>query len=77
MELHAWINPYRAATSASAPSWPPITQPKSGAWVDYNGQLYYDPALPENREHICRVVTDLVLRYDIDALHMDDSTPIL
>ncbi len=73
MELHAWINPYRAATSASAPLAPnhPASQNPERV-VNYNGQLYYDPALPENREHICRVVTDLVLRYDIDALHMDD-----
>lgn len=33
---------------------------------------FFDPALPESREHICRVVGDIVRRYDIDAIHMDD-----
>lgn len=73
MELHAWINPYRASTSATAvlaPNHPACINPE---WfVNYNGQLYYNPAYPECRAHIRRVVKDLVLRYDIDALHIDD-----
>ncbi len=35
-------------------------------------QLYFDPALPESREYICKIVTDIVSRYDVDAIHMDD-----
>ena len=71
MELHAWINPYRVgydhqiADSALArqhPEW----------FIRYGKQLYFDPAVPQCRQHICRVVADIVRRYDIDALHMDD-----
>ena len=38
----------------------------------YNGQLRLDPGLPENREYICRVVDDIVSRYDVDGIHIDD-----
>lgn len=40
--------------------------------MNYAGQLYFDPALPENRKYICKIVRDIVTRYDVDAIHMDD-----
>lgn len=73
MELHAWINPYRAKTKGTttlSPIHPYNKYPKQ--FVTYAGQLYFDPALPENREYICKIVCDIVNRYDIDAIHMDD-----
>lgn len=73
MELHAWINPYRAktkGTSALSPIHPYNAHPE---WfVKYDGQLYFDPGLPESRKYICKIVRDIVSRYDIDAIHMDD-----
>ena len=41
-------------------------------FVTYGNQLYFDPGLPESRKFICQVVDDIVSRYDIDAIHMDD-----
>lgn len=73
MELHAWINPYRAKTKSTAalsPIHPYKKYPKQ--FVTYAGQLYFDPALPENRKYICKIVRDIVTRYDVDAIHMDD-----
>ena len=73
MELHAWINPYRAKTKGTAalsPIHPYNKHPE--LFVKYAGQLYFDPALPENRKYICKIVRDIVGRYDIDAIHMDD-----
>jgi len=73
MELHAWINPYRAKTKGTAslsPSHPCYKYPKQ--FVEYAGQLYFDPGMPENRKYICKIIRDIVTRYDIDALHMDD-----
>ena len=40
--------------------------------VSYNGQLYFDPGYPESRKYICKIVRDIVTRYDVDAIHMDD-----
>ena len=73
MEIHAWINPYRArtkGTTALSPQHPYNAHPE---WfVEYAGQLYFDPGLPESRRYICKIVRDIVSRYDIDAIHMDD-----
>ena len=33
--------------------------------MNYAGQLYFDPALPENRKYICKIVRDIVTRYDV------------
>ncbi len=73
MEIHAWINPYRAKTKGT-------TQLASGhvavqhpeRTFSYDNQIILNPALKENRDYICRVVQDIVSRYDIDGLHIDD-----
>ncbi|MDO4165189.1 MAG: family 10 glycosylhydrolase [Bacteroides sp.] len=73
MEFHAWINPYRVKTSLKNQLAPNHVYNIHPEWfVTYGDQLYFDPALPESRHHICMVVTDIVSRYDIDAIHMDD-----
>ena len=73
MELHAWLNPYRVKTSMSnvlAPDHIYYRYPER--FVQYGNQLFFDPGLPENRTYICEVVRDIVSRYDVDAIHMDD-----
>lgn len=73
MELHAWMNPYRGASSARAalaPEHPARRYPE--LYIQYGGQLVMDPGNPRSVSYITRVVKDLVSRYDIDALHFDD-----
>ena len=73
MELHAWINPYRAKTKNTnqlAVNHVAITHPDRV--FSYDGQYILNPALPENRNYICTVVDDIVTRYDVDGLHIDD-----
>ena len=73
MELHAWINPYRVKTTMKNRLAPNHVYHIHPEWfMQYGDQLYFDPALPESRRHICMVVTDIVSRYDVDAIHMDD-----
>lgn len=73
MEFHAWFNPYRVAQRASEPLASTHVAFKHPEWiVTYGGKLYFNPALPETREYIARVVKDVVSRYDIDAVHFDD-----
>jgi uncharacterized lipoprotein YddW (UPF0748 family) len=74
MEFHAWFNPYRAsldsATRKLAPNHPFRQHPE---WfLRYSGKLLYNPGLPEVRQHINRVILDVVRRYDIDGVHFDD-----
>ena len=73
MEFHAWINPYGTKTTLKSELAPNHVYNIHPEWfVTYGDQLYFDPALPESRRHICMVVSDIVSRYDVDAIHMDD-----
>lgn len=41
-------------------------------FLQYGNKIYFDPGIPEVQMHIAKVVRDIVSRYDIDAIHMDD-----
>ncbi len=73
MELHAWINPYRAktkGTTAMATTHYAVQHPERCFF--YDNLMLFDPGLPENRAFICQVAADIVERYDVDGLHIDD-----
>ena len=73
MELHAWINPYRAKTKGTtqlASNHIAIQHPERV--FDYDGLKILNPGIPENRDYICNIVTDILQRYDVDGLHIDD-----
>lgn len=73
MELHAWINPYRAKTKGTtslSPIHPYVKNPNN--FISYDNQVFFDPGIPENRKYICKIVNDITKNYDIDAIHMDD-----
>ncbi|MBQ8064395.1 MAG: family 10 glycosylhydrolase [Prevotella sp.] len=73
MELHAWINPYRAKTKvAHQAAANHVTQQHPERCFAYDGLTLLNPALKENRDYICEVVRDIVERYDVDGLHIDD-----
>lgn len=73
MELHAWLNPYRVKASKNFELAPEhIYWQHPERFVEYGNQMFFDPGLPENRGFICDVVHDIVSRYDVDAIHMDD-----
>lgn len=72
--LHAWINPFRArhssARSPAAASHVSVTHPE---WVrTYGDQLWLDPGEPGAVAHTLSVCRDLLTRYAIDGLHIDD-----
>jgi len=73
MELHAWINPYRAKTKTThelAASH--IVSKRPDLIFEYDGLYLLNPGIPEAKDYICKVVDDIVSRYDIDGLHIDD-----
>lgn len=73
LEFHAWLNPYRVTSSAKdvlPASHDANREPHR--FVKFNGQTFFDPAYQENRDFICRVIDDIVKRYDVDAIHIDD-----
>lgn len=73
MELHAWLNPYRITQSVKEELSANHIVFKHPEWViEYGNKLYFDPGIPAVRTFIAAVVKDIVKRYDVDAIHMDD-----
>ena len=73
MELHAWINPYRAKTKVAHANAANHVVARHPEWCfEYDGLTLLNPALKECRDYICDVVRDIVERYDVDGLHIDD-----
>ena len=74
MEFHAWFNPFRALVDNNWNPNPPshVTRTHPGWIISYGGKSYLDPGSPEAREYVISVITDVVRRYDIDAVHLDD-----
>ena len=73
-EFHAWLNPYRATFDMNKAQLSPNHDVfKYPQWmISYGGKMYYDPALPEVQNHLAKVVEEVVVNYDIDAIHFDD-----
>lgn len=74
MQFHAWFNPFRAnldtTTSKLAANHVAVQHPD---WVvSVNNQLIINPGIPDARQHIIDVVMEVVSKYDIDGVHLDD-----
>jgi uncharacterized lipoprotein YddW (UPF0748 family) len=79
LEIHAWMNPYRASmnldTQALSPNHPLRALPddaKRDWFFQYGNRYYFNPASPFVRQHLQNVVREVVTRYDIDGIHFDD-----
>ncbi len=62
LEFHAWFNPFRVSTDTRleslVPDHPARRHPD---WVvAYGGQLYYDPGIPEVRDHVIDSIVEVV-----------------
>jgi uncharacterized lipoprotein YddW (UPF0748 family) len=74
MEFHAWCNPYRADFKIGESSISPshITRLHPEWFLTYGDKKYFDPANKDAQRFVINVITDIVKRYDVDAIHMDD-----
>jgi uncharacterized lipoprotein YddW (UPF0748 family) len=74
LALHAWINPFRARTAGeTGPADPGHVSDARPDLVRAHGrQLWLDPGLTEARERTFVVAADLLGRYAVDGLHIDD-----
>ncbi len=74
IEVHAWLNPYRALVNRSIQ--PPANHVSrrfpqyAYPWGD--SLLWMDPGAVPVRDHIIDVIMDIVSRYDVDGIHFDD-----
>jgi len=74
MELHAWFNPYRARTPTAKSPAPPdhITKRRPDLAKPYGTHYWMNPTHPDVQDHSIAVILDVVKRYDIDGIHIDD-----
>lgn len=72
MECHAWINPYRAKMKSTVLASNHAAAMHPERVFQYGDLLIFNPALEINRQYTCMIVEDIVERYDIDGLHIDD-----
>ncbi|HEY7567719.1 MAG TPA: family 10 glycosylhydrolase [Gemmatimonadaceae bacterium] len=74
LELHAWFNPYRARHPAekSPAAASHISRVRPDLVRRYGQFLWMDPGDPAVRQRTVRVVLDVVRRYDVDGVHIDD-----
>lgn len=77
LELHAWINPYRITKGKDA-EWNQLSASNPAKlhpeWVKKytDGNYYYDPAIPEVRQLVVDGVMEILNRYSVDGIHLDD-----
>ena len=74
LELHAWFNPYRArhATAKSPASAGHVSKTMPAAVKAYGRFLWMDPGEEAASKQTLAVILDVVKRYDIDGVHIDD-----
>ncbi|HRN74120.1 MAG TPA: family 10 glycosylhydrolase, partial [Ginsengibacter sp.] len=74
LELHVWLNPYRAHHVVGGPVSDYSMVKKMPETVLHlkEGYWWFDPSLKATQDHGIKVVMDIVKRYDIDGVHFDD-----
>ena len=74
--IHAWLNPYRAGHPKYTGAYPDThvsaTLPDAVHTLGDSGMVWMDPADPRGQAHTLAVVTDLLDRYAIAGIHLDD-----
>ncbi len=74
MELHAWLNPYRAERVINyfplAENHVVKTNPEY--ILKFPKKKILNPGMPQVREFVTSVVLDIVKRYNVDGIHFDD-----
>ncbi|XP_052100400.1 glycosyl hydrolase YngK-like [Mytilus californianus] len=75
IEVHAWFNPYRArsgSTSSVGLAQNHVAHIYPQYVYKYGHDLWMDPGASVIQDHAVKVFLDVVTRYDIDGVHIDD-----
>lgn len=73
IELHVWFNPYRARSSRQPIQVRPhiaVTHPE--VVYEWGNQLWMDPGAKVVQDRTYQVIMDVLRRYDVDGIHLDD-----
>lgn len=72
LELHAWFNPFRATISGRPVGKNHISRRQPGLLKKAGSTTILNPSSTAAQQHVLRVILDVVRRYDIDGVHLDD-----
>ncbi|CAF4411995.1 unnamed protein product [Rotaria socialis] len=74
IEVHAWLNPYRARTAGATYALASTNMAKRFPQYAYTyGQyIWMDPGATEVQQFTVNVTEDIVTRYAVDGIHIDD-----
>ena len=74
LELHAWFNPYRARHPSARGGLSPqhAARARPAIVKSYGEFLWMDPGEPAAADFAIEVILDVVRRYGVDGVHIDD-----
>jgi uncharacterized lipoprotein YddW (UPF0748 family) len=72
LELHAWFNPFRASFINNIIEYDEIHVTQSDMVVSYGQYMWMDPGNPDAVAHSMNIILDVLNRYDVDGIHLDD-----
>jgi uncharacterized lipoprotein YddW (UPF0748 family) len=74
LQLHAWFNPFRALYPGDhGPIASSHVTKQHPEWIrKYGAQTWIDPGDPVARRFVLQSMLDVVKRYDVDGVHIDD-----
>ena len=70
--IHVWINPFRAASGSGARAANHLSRELPGSTHRVGSGLWMDPGDPAVRARVVQVATDLVRRYAVAGVLLDD-----
>lgn len=72
LELHAWFNPFRATISGRPVGRNHISRLQPSLLKKAGSTTILNPSSSKAQQHVLAVILDVVRRYDIDGVHLDD-----
>ena len=72
LELHAWFNPFRATVSGKPVGAGHISRQRPDLIKRAGSTTMLNPSSTAAQQHVLQVIMDVVRRYDIDGVHLDD-----
>ncbi len=72
LELHAWVNPFRAGTDNGPYSEKHVSRKHPELVVQYGKYLWINPTKEAAQQYVLRVIEDLLQRYEVDGIVFDD-----
>ena len=74
LEFHAWLNPFRAhhSNGGTISSESMVRKSPENVVRLKNGMYWFDPADDRTQDQASKVIKDIISRYDVDGIHLDD-----